>query len=212
MNITYIPNFFNKERADAYFGDLTANVNWARRDTTPRMEAFYSTLGKPYTYGSGGFERTYTPEPMEQASVLEINKSLTSVLEVIGGPIFELCFLNRYLDQRDHLGWHADDSPEIDPTRPIAVVTFGAEREIWFKPQFCHICKSTEKELTSSAAICSAHGTRPFTPNVDKVLLQHGSLLIMPAGYQQTHYHRIPKSDRICGERISLTYRGANLG
>jgi alkylated DNA repair dioxygenase AlkB len=175
------------------------------------MEAFYSTLGKPYTYGSGGFERTYNPEPMEQESVLRINKNLTSVLEVIGGPTFELCFLNRYMDQRDHLGWHADDSPEIDASRPIAVVTFGAEREIWFKPQYCHICKSTETQLTGFAPFCSAHPGEYKAP-VTKVLLQHGSLLVMPAGYQQSHYHRIPKSDRVCGERISLTYRGANLG
>ena len=207
--IKYIPNFFSKNQSDQYLADLTSNVMWNRRDLTPRMEAFFSTLGKPYTYGSNGFERTYEPTPMDQASVVEINNSITSVLETIGSPTFELCFLNRYLNQSDHLGWHADDSPEIDPARPIAVVSLGVEREIWFKPQFCYICKSTEEHLTDFAPFCSAHPSK-FTAQVTKQLLGHGSLLIMPAGYQQTHYHRIPKCDRMCGERISLTYRGAS--
>lgn len=29
----------------------------------------------------------------------------------------------------------------------------------------------------------------------------------LPAGYQATHLHRIPKHDRPCGWRISLTFR-----
>jgi len=27
--------------------------------------------------------------------------------------LLDVCFLNRYLDARDWLGWHADDSPEM---------------------------------------------------------------------------------------------------
>lgn len=202
--IKYIPNFLSKEQADFYFSKLTNEVPWKRVESTPRMEAFYSKLGKPYTYGSNGFERTYTPESWCANSVDTINNIIDYVYETD----FELCFLNRYLNQQDHLGWHADDSPEIDINRPIAVVSLGVEREIWFKPQYCHVCHSTEKELTFAARICSVHPGK-FTPNVEKQLLGHGSLLIMPAGYQQTHYHRIPKSDRKHGERISLTYRGA---
>ena len=30
----------------------------------------------------------------------------------------------------------------------------------------------------------------------------------MGAGLQDTTQHRIPKSDRVCGKRISLTFRG----
>ena len=43
---------------------------------------------------------------------------------IMGDP--ELLFCNRYQDQHQHLGWHADDSPSVDPNRPIVVVTFGA--------------------------------------------------------------------------------------
>ena len=39
---------------------------------------------------------------------------------------FEVCFLNRYHDQSDHLGWHADDSPEMDDSRPIGIVRISS--------------------------------------------------------------------------------------
>lgn len=34
-----------------------------------------------------------------------------------------------------------------------------------------------------------------------------GALFIMPGGYQDEHFHRIPKHDRECGGRISITFR-----
>lgn len=44
-------------------------------------------------------------------------------------------------------------------------------------------------------------------PPVEKVLLPHNSLLMMPPGFQQTHQHRIPKHTATCKTRISLTFR-----
>ena len=96
---------------------------------------------------------------------------------------FEVCFLNGYEDQKDHLGWHADDSPEMDDARPIGIISLGAEREIWFCPQ------------DDKAA-------------VTRIKLEHGSLCLMLPGMQDTHFHRIPKAGFVCGERISLTFRG----
>ena len=84
------------------------------------------------------------------------------------------------------MGWHADDSPEMDTTHPIAVVSFGAERFIWTKDKSC----------------------KGNIPDEDKYMLGDGSLFVMPAGFQENHLHKIPKSDRLdCGGRISLTFR-----
>ncbi len=44
-------------------------------------------------------------------------------------------------------------------------------------------------------------------PKEQRILLQDGSLFLMPAGYQDTHLHKIPKHDRECKWRISLTFR-----
>lgn len=202
MGIQYESNYVQKP--DQAFEYLSNNLPWKRRDTTPRMEVFFSTIGHTYTYGSNGYERTYTPEPDFDLVVRELIQPYSEA----SGIEFELCFLNRYLNQSDHLGWHADDSPEIDQTRPIAVISLGVEREIWFKRQYCHVCHAREKQPTEISPLCSVH-QGPFVPPIEKLKLEHGSLLIMPPGYQDTHYHRIPKAGFACGERISLTYRGA---
>ena len=78
-----------------------------------------------------------------------------------------------------------NDSPEQDQLHPIAVVSFGAERELWVKPQ----------------------AYKGPIPPEDRYLLTQGSLFVMPPGYQDTHYHKIPKCSWVCGQRISLTYR-----
>ena len=131
-----------------------------------------------YRYGSQDFARDYHPQPWHP-----VIRSIQSKVEEYLHTRLEVCFLNGYEHQRDQLGWHADDSPEMDDTRPIAIVTLGAERDIWFAP----------KEDRS---------------NPERVKLGHGSLCVMEAGMQDTHVHRIPKADRVVGPRISLTFRG----
>jgi alkylated DNA repair dioxygenase AlkB len=103
-------------------------------------------------------------------------------LEAKLGFRYAACFLNGYENERDALGWHADDSEEIDTTKPIAVITVGNGRAIQFM----------EKEFGEKV----------------EVFLEPGSLLLMHSGMQQTHLHRIPKVGHKVGPRISLTYRG----
>lgn len=175
--IQYIPNFV--EFPDASRLMLKAELKWERRDQTPRSEYYINKLGDiPYTYGRGAGRRQYLPQPSHP--FIDI---LFDVFKKKYGIIFDVCFLNMYLNQRDHLGWHADDSPEMDDVRPIATVSLGAEREIWFCP-------------------------KDNKADVYKQKLENGSLCLMLFGMQDTHLHRIPKADYACGERISLTFRG----
>lgn len=177
--IEYYSTFLSNVEDDFnYFN----NIEWESR-TEARREAFFSTVTEPYTYGSGDYARTYVPKAMD-ARVYEIG---CMIGDKFGLPAYELCFLNYYEGPRQALGYHADDAESIDHTRPIAVISLGAEREIWTKP----INGSNE--------------------DVEKILLNNGSLFIMKAGMQQTHLHRIPKHDRECGPRISLTYRGLKI-
>ena len=158
---------------------LQTELDWERRDDAPRSEYYCNDFPEAYIYGRDRGRRTYFPRPYHE-EVLNIRK----LLEAHTGSTFEVCFLNRYLNQSDHLGWHADSSPEMDDARPIVTVSLGAEREIWF---------------SSIDA--------PKVP-IKKVKLEHGSACIMKPGMQDTHLHRIPKASFMCGERISLTFRG----
>lgn len=147
-----------------------------------RHEYFMSLdLPRQYTYGNRGTgNETYDAKPFSRIVKLilfNLNEDL--------GTKFNVCFLNKYDDRHQHLGWHADDFPGMDKSEPIAVVSFGAEREIWVKPK----------------------GESGEIPDNQRILLQDGSLFLMPPGYQDTHLHRIPKHHRPCSWRISLTFR-----
>ena len=160
---------------ETIFEKLKNEIPWEQRDA-PRKECFFSLYKDTYTYGKGAGIRTYYPNEFTKS----VNK-IRELLEHYDCGELDLCFVNYYDGPRDHLGWHADDSPTINHEYPIAVVSFGAEREIWFR------------ENGSS--------------DVKKLLLNNGSLLLMKAGMQMTHQHRIPKHSALCGPRISLTFR-----
>jgi alkylated DNA repair dioxygenase AlkB len=166
------------EDPDLAFSALWHELAWERRGSTPRREYYSNDIAKPYVYGQGEFAREYQPSPWHP-----VMRALQKQLETQTGCRFEVCFVNGYEHQRDQLGWHADDSPEMDDARPIGIVSLGAERDILFAPR-------TDKMLT------------------DRLRLQHGSLCVMAPGMQDTHLHRIPKAGFDCGPRISLTFRG----
>lgn len=161
------------------FDRLWAELEWVQRGNTPRLEYYCNVNGTPYTYGRGEGQKTYEAQP-EHSLIKEIRDKLT----LTTGYAYEVCFLNGYRDGKDQLGWHADDSPEMDDERPIAIVSLGARREIYFRPQNDKL-------------------------SVEKLWLDNGSMCLMLPGMQDTHFHRIPKSSIMdCGPRISLTYRG----
>lgn len=164
--------------ADIAFKELWYELEWERRGETPRREYYSNDFDLDYTYGAGAGVRTYAASKWH-ARMLGIRKAL----EDRTGSSFEVCFLNGYENARDSLGWHADDSKEMDDARPIAIISLGASREIWFCP-------------------------REDKSDVTKIVLESGSLCLMAPGMQDTHLHRIPKAGFDCGPRISLTYRG----
>ena len=157
-------------------------LDWERFGSTPRDEYYAAKDGRDYAYNAYGGMRTYRSKPI--TSQLE---RIWEQAEKLSRTKFDAVFLNRYRVGRDHLGWHSDDGETMDDSRPIAIVSFGAEREIWFRER---------PELGGST-------------EVEKLLLESGSIAIMAAGMQDTHQHRIPKaSSKQVGERISLTFRG----
>lgn len=175
--IKYWPGFV--EDPAFVFGVLWNDLEWVHRDQTPRIEYYCNVAGTPYTYGRGAGQRTYEAQPWHP-----VITAIREGAEKIAGCRFEVCFLNGYRDGSDQLGWHADDSPEMDDERPIAIVSLGARREIYFRPQ--------DDKLA-----------------VEKLWLDSGSLCLMLPGMQNTHFHRIPKSSvQNCGPRVSLTFRG----
>lgn len=177
MTPLYIPDFI--KGTDKEIFEALMKLNWL--DATPaRKEYFMSEQQVEYTYGSGTFARTYKSSDYDKhVGTIQV------VLNTQFGCSYNICFLNRYDSQKNQLGWHADDSPEMNHNHSIAVVSMGAEREIWWKH------KDFKGEI----------------PKENRQLLASGSLFIMPPGFQKDYVHRIPKADHAVGTRISLTFR-----
>lgn len=122
----------------------------------PRREYYVNPNGRAYTYGKKAGQRTYEAKAMTSAI-----EELWKLAERACSCSFDVCFLNGYEDGRDQLGWHADDSPEMDPARPIAIVSLGAAREIWFKPIGEKALGSRSSCLQEASARCRRVSNRP---------------------------------------------------
>lgn len=107
-------------------------------------------------------------------------EALRERIQVHGGA-YNSVLLNRYRSGSDSVYWHADDEPEMDSQHPIASVSLGACRKF----------------------LVRANDTR----ETQTFLLSSGSLIIMPAGFQQNYQHSVPKMKTAARERINLTFR-----
>ncbi len=106
---------------------------------------------------------------------------IKSLVEEKVGCTFDSLNLNLYRDHRDSIGFHSDGQEEGLWSFPIASVSLGASRRF------------TWKGKKDGAATTQ--------------LLEHGSLLVMPPGFQRDHVHEVPKQQKHCGPRINLTFR-----
>lgn len=190
MYYHYIPDFLTNEvwwnNSMSAFERLT-HINWERREDAPRYEYWCNVYDQPYTYGQGRGERTYEGKvtPWLVARIAHHLSEADIIPEDLRAS-YEGCFLNRYENGRDWLGWHSDDDPFIDHTKPIAVVT------LYENPTDVRSIQIRDNE----------------TAVIDTIPLKHGSAFFMLPGAQFKTMHRVPKCGYNIGPRMSLTYRG----
>lgn len=98
------------------------------------------------------------------------------------GIAFNSVLANRYRDGRDAMGWHSDDERELGQAPVIASLSLGATRRFVLK-----------------------HRGQPGRNLA--LELPHGSLLVMAGPTQQHYRHALPRTARMVGERINLTFR-----
>jgi len=209
---TYISDYGHPAHELGDLDDIKAELlalPWITKRTA-RHEYFMSFEPRQYSYGNRGTgAETYDSQPFSP-HVGHFMRCLNTTMQTN----FNVCFLNKYDDEHQHLGWHADDFPGMDPSEPIVVVSFGAAREIWVKRKLnprCPMCAGTGVQTQDNGGDTQSVRCQCLGPQIipldQRFLLEEGSLFIMPPGYQDTHLHRIPKHGRPCGWRISLTFR-----
>lgn len=181
-DITFYPNFLSEEKATILMGTLQTTIAWQQDNIT----VFGKTYPQPRLtalYGNNGQPYSYSnitmyPHPFTK----ELEEVKTNIESLISPTVFSSCLLNLYRDGKDSNGWHADDEASLGKNPVIASLSLGEER-------FFHFKHKKDKTLKH------------------KMLLTHGSLLVMKGSTQHNWLHQIPKTSRMIGERINLTFR-----
>jgi alkylated DNA repair dioxygenase AlkB len=145
-------------------------VVYGKRHLQPRLTAWYGDAS--YTYSGLRLE----PLPWT-ALLLEIRAAVESAC----GQRFNSVLLNRYRNERDSMGMHSDDEPELGNDPVIASLSYGATRTF--------ILRHKRDKRTV------------------RLPLEDGSLLLMSGQLQRNWLHGINKSTRPLGERLNLTFR-----
>ena len=177
-DVRFYPAFFSPEESAAYFEKLRETVNWEQQEfkiygktvLMPRLIAWYGD--KSYSYSG----ITHQPNAWTK-ELLEIKARVEEAAETS----FNSVLINLYRDEKDSVGWHSDDEPELGKNPIIASVSFGGLRQFQFK-----------------------HKTKDLRQSIE---LTNGSLLIMGGECQHHWQHRIPKSKKTIPARMNLTFR-----
>lgn len=179
--IRYYPNFLEKGKADYYFEILKNTIPWQQDD----IKVYGKVYPQPRLtalYGNNNKPYSYSNITMQPHQYTKELLEIKDYIEAKTKFEFSTCLLNLYRDGKDSNGWHADNEKELGNNPVIASITLGQER-------FFHLKHRTQKALKH------------------KLLLEHGSLLLMQAETQHHWLHQIPKTTKAINQRINLTFR-----
>jgi len=180
-DISLFSSLFSPQEADDFFDILKKDIDWKQEQI--------NLYGKVHdiprlTAWYGEPNKTYVYSGIEVKSVpwtqplLQIKEKV----ETVSNIQFNSVLLNFYRSGDDGVSWHSDDEPELGRNPVIGSVSFGEPRPFQLK----------HKSLDDTK---------------QKIILEHGSYLLMQGETQHHWLHQIPKSKKKMGERINLTFR-----
>ncbi len=182
--LIYYPKFFDLNRSDTIFEELKTSIPW-QHDT---ITVFGKTHPQPRLtalFASNTKPYSYSNIIMNPHPFNTVLSEIKSKVEQAADHHFTTVLLNLYRNGSDSNGWHADNEKELGKNPVIASVSFGEARVFHFK----HRTIKNQKH---------------------KLILEHGSLLLMKGSMQHYWLHHIPKTKKQIGARINLTFRTLN--
>ena len=176
--VRLIPAAIAPADADRLFRALQAGITWQQQEATV-MGRRVRLPRLTAWYGEAGY--VYSGVRHAAAPWTPDLLQLKDVAEAIAEAPFNSVLLNLYRDGRDSVSWHADDEPGLGPAPLIASLSLGAARRF----QLRH--RATRETI--------------------EVELGHGAGLVMAGATQRSWRHQVPKTARLVGPRINLTFR-----
>jgi len=182
LDATYERGFLPSGEADALFA-LLRELEWTR----DRVRIFGREHLSPRLsawHGDAGVEYRYSGgNHIARPWTAELGMLRDRLFSALGVR-FNFVLANFYRDGNDSMGWHADDEAVLGPNPVIASLSFGATRRLAFRERL-----------------------RSASPRRSAIALEHGSLLVMAGDSQRRWQHALPRSRRVLGPRINLTFR-----
>ena len=175
------PSLLSNEEADQLFDTLKKSIIWEKH----KIKLYGEVHDVPRLtawYGDPNKSYEYSGIKLKtrlwNAALLKIRGKI----ETISKTKFNSVLLNLYRSGSDSVLWHSDDEPELGKNPVIGSLSLGETREFQMKHKY-------DRDLKQ------------------KILLQHGSFLLMKGKTQHNWLHQIPKRKNLKGERINLTFR-----
>jgi alkylated DNA repair dioxygenase AlkB len=176
----YIDRFLTKEECAFYYELLFKNTSW-KSDHIQLFGKEYVTKRKTAFYGDPGLTYTYSGKEKVALPWSNTLQSLKHKLEKVSGFQFNSCLLNLYHNGDEGMSWHSDNEKELGKKPVIASISLGEARKFSWK----HKTIKDRYDLH----------------------LAEGSLLIMQGTMQEHWLHCIPKTSKVKGSRINLSFR-----
>ena len=178
--VLYYRTALSVDEANHYFNELYNTIEW-KHDEIKLFGKHIITKRKVAWYGNKAFDYTYSNTTKKALPWTEELLLLKKIVEEKTESSYNSCLLNLYHDGNEGMAWHSDDENSLQQHAAIASLSFGAERKFCFKHK--------------------------HSKNTLSIKLEHGSLLLMKDVTQTFWYHALPKSTKVKGARINLTFR-----
>jgi len=176
----YFGKILNRIKAKFFFDVLIQNIAW-KNDEITIFGKHIITKRKTAWYGDNAKEYTYSNTSRLANPWTDELSELKKRVEEITGSQYNACLLNLYHTGEEGMSWHSDNENTISKSSSIASLSFGAERKFLLKH------KKTNQLIS--------------------VILENGSLFEMKDSTQANWLHSLPKTKKIEGMRMNLTFR-----
>lgn len=179
--LDYWPEFYSQREADQLFEQLESELAWQQH----HIQIAGLLRAQPRLsawYGDAHARYSYSGLALQPHPWHPLLTQICQHIETQTQARFNSVLANLYRNQVDSMGWHSDDEPELGPRPLIASLSLGASREFLLRHKYIKTARH-------------------------KLLLAHGSLLVMGGSMQEFWQHAIAKQTYQIGPRINLTFR-----
>ena len=181
--IDYYPHFLDSNYAQSLMQTLIHEEAWEQR----KIMALQKEVIQPRLMSWGGdIPYHYSGQTLPVREIHPSIIQLWSYVEQMTQHTFNHVVINYYRDGKDHMGMHADDEKQLGFNPVIAAISLGINRRF-------HVAAKHRKARK----------------RIYKLMMHHGSLMVMQGDMQHRWRHGVPKMKETQpqGERINITFR-----